>query len=179
LHDLSLRRMAATIGVTHATLLRHFASKEALVAEALEHLRQTTLDELELDRELRDAPSGADQLRILWERWRDPRERRQFLLLTDTYTLAVRDPQTFGGLLEPVVRDWLPLIAHGLRRDGWDETQIETVATVLLAQIRGLQLDLTATGERDRVDRAFDFLLSTLTNARPPGAGPDPHHDAP
>jgi hypothetical protein len=135
------------------------------VAEVIESVRREMLDGLANDRELSAAPTAADQLRIMWERWKQPRERRQFLLLADTYSLAVRDPETFGGLLEPVVKDWLPLIEHGLRRDGWDDDHIETVATVLLAQIRGLQLDVAATGEQERVDRAFEFLLTTLGGA--------------
>ena len=34
--DLSLRPMASSLGVTHATLIRHFSSKEALVAALVE-----------------------------------------------------------------------------------------------------------------------------------------------
>jgi hypothetical protein len=36
------------------------------------------------------------------------------------------------------------------------------VAPALLAQIRGLQLDLAATGDRDRVDKAFAITLEAL-----------------
>jgi AcrR family transcriptional regulator len=163
LHDLSLRRMATALGVTHATLIRHFGTKEALLAEVLEHLRRTLLDHLASDEELRCAPSASDQLRVLWARWPAPRERRQFLLLVEVYSLAAREPDRFGSLLRSAVHDWLPILEQGLRRDGTPEAQVTPIATGLLAQIRGLQLDLIATGDHARVDRAFEHLLGTLT----------------
>jgi hypothetical protein len=45
------------------------------------------------------------------------------------------------------------------------------MATLTCAAIRGLQLDLLATGERDRIDAAFRELLRMLSQPSPSGAG--------
>jgi hypothetical protein len=41
------------------------------------------------------------------------------------------------------------------------------MATFILATIQGLQLDLLATGERRRIDRAFREMLRLLSMPRP------------
>ncbi|TMM03538.1 MAG: TetR/AcrR family transcriptional regulator [Actinobacteria bacterium] len=160
--DLSLRPMARALGVTHATLIRHFSSKEALLAEVVEHLRAELLAQIETDPELEATSSVAELLRALWRRFSDPKEQRQFLLLAEIYGQGVRDPGRFGNLLESIVHDFIAPIEERLIQDGWPRDRAPAVATVLLAQVRGLQLDLAATGDRERVDAAFAVILDAL-----------------
>lgn len=154
--------MARALGVTHATLIRHFSSKEALLAEVVEHLRAELLAQIETDPELEATSSVAELLRALWRRFSDPKEQRQFLLLAEIYGQGVRDPGRFGNLLESIVHDFIAPIEERLIQDGWPRDRAPAVATVLLAQIRGLQLDLAATGDRERVDAAFAVILDAL-----------------
>ena len=70
---------------------------------------------------------------------------------------AVRDPERYSQVLSSVVRDWLTPI-------GWPPADVATLATLVLAQVRGLQLDLAATGDRERVDNAFSASLDVLTS---------------
>ncbi len=49
-----------------------------------------------------------------------------------------------------------------LIRDRVPPDRARVVAIALLAQIRGLQFDLAATGDRERVDRAFGFTLEAF-----------------
>ncbi|HEY3018540.1 MAG TPA: TetR/AcrR family transcriptional regulator [Solirubrobacteraceae bacterium] len=165
--DLSLRPMARALGVTHATLIRHFSSKDALLAEVLEHLRASLITQIETDDELRATTSVAELLRALWRRFSDPKEQRQFLLLAEVYGLAVRDRGRYGDLLaSTVVHGFITPIQERLIQEGWPPDRAPAVATVLLAQIRGLQLDLIATGDRGRVDHAFATMLDALLSAR-------------
>ena len=160
--ELSLRPMARALGVTHATLIRHFGTKEALLAEVVEHLRTELLAQIETDAELSAAQSSVDLLRALWRRFSDPKEQRQFLLLAEIYGLTVRDRGRFGDLLESIVHDFIAPIEERLIQDGWSPDRAPAVATIVLAQIRGLQLDLAATGDRQRVDEAFAVMLDAL-----------------
>ena len=154
--------MAHALGVTHATLIRHFASKEALLEEIVEHLRSRLLAQMVTDEKLSATMSTAELLRAFWRRLDDPRERRQFVLLADIYGLALRDRNRYASVLESSVREFIAPIEDTLIRDGVPPTRARAVATALLAQIRGLQLDLAATDDRDRVDEAFSTTLDAL-----------------
>lgn len=158
--------MAHALDVTHATLIRHFGSKEALLAEVVEHLRTQLLGQIETDAELKATSSSAELLRGLWRRFSDPKEQRQFLLLAEIYGLGIRDHTRFGDLLEAVVHDFIAPLEERLIQDGWSADQAPAVATTLLAQIRGLQLDLAATGDRERIDEAFALMLDALLATR-------------
>ncbi|WP_208611925.1 TetR/AcrR family transcriptional regulator [Mycobacterium paraffinicum] len=160
--NVSLRVMADALGVTHATLIRHFTSKSALLAEVVEHVRVELLSQLGLLGEPHTGASTATIAQTFWARLADPRERRQFLVMTEIYALAVRDRRRFTGLLESLVYDFVTPIANSLMRDGMPSRRATAVATALLAQIRGLQLDLAATGDHDRVDEAFAVVLESL-----------------
>lgn len=160
--DLSLRPMASSLGVTHATLIRHFSSKEALVAEVVEHVRMQLVTAMETDYELQATSSVADLVRALWCRFSEPKEQRQFVLLAQIYGLGVRDRDRYGALLHSLVHDFAVPIEQRLLQEGWPPERVPAIATVLLAQVRGLQLDLASTGDRERVDEAFALMLDAL-----------------
>ncbi|KZS84668.1 TetR family transcriptional regulator [Mycobacterium persicum] len=159
--DLSLRPLAQALGVTHATVIRHFTSKEALLAEVVEHLRAELLTQIVRDGDL-SAASTAELLRAFWRRLDDPKERRQFLLLAEIYGLALRDRSKYAGILESTSHAFITPIEDRLIREGFSPSRAPAVATALLAQIRGLQLDLAATEDHDRIDEAFTITLDAL-----------------
>jgi len=70
------------------------------------------------------------------------------------------------GFRRIATTDWLAPLQEGMRSLGRPE-----LATVVLAVIRGLLMDLDATGEAERTHRAFHDFLSTLpasaTSCRP------------
>lgn len=68
------------------------------------------------------------------------------------YALALRRPELFAAFLDTVVQDWL---------DDLCPPMDEATATLAVATIRGLLLDLLATGDRQRVDAAFALFAST------------------
>ncbi|MBF6214015.1 TetR/AcrR family transcriptional regulator [Nocardia puris] len=158
--ELSLRPMAHALGVGHATLIRHFATKDELVAEVLTKIRTDFEARLRSD-EVRSAASGIELLRRAWERLCQPREQRQFLVLFELVSLAVHGDER-GPAVRTLVDDWLHLITEALVRHGWARDTAPVIATLILAQVRGLQLDLLATGDRERVESAFDTLIAML-----------------
>lgn len=166
LADLSLRPLAQALGVTHAALLRHFGSKEQLLVALTRTVRAGLMAELAEDAELRDA-RGAELLRRLWRRWAQAQHQRQFLLMFEIYGRTLRERETYRGFLEPIVHDWLRLIEQALVSEGCPAEQATTWATLVLAQIRGLQLDVAGTGDRARVDAAFETWLQMLMRQLP------------
>jgi hypothetical protein len=68
--------------------------------------------------------------------------------------MALRDPKRFPGVLDDPVAHWEGLA----RRSGRGSESGKALATLLLASVRGLLLDLVATGDRARVGRAAKRL---------------------
>ena len=160
---LSLRPMAAALGVSHATLLRHFDTKERLLAEVVEQLRRQVFDQIEHDEQLRSADSAAQLARSMWSRLADdPSQRRQFIVLAEIYAIGLRNPDRFADLLTASVNDFLGPIEQRLAADGIAHARTPALATALLALIRGLQLDLAATDDRQRTTAAFDAAVQAL-----------------
>ncbi|MFD5254121.1 TetR/AcrR family transcriptional regulator [Streptomyces bobili] len=160
--DLSLRPLAQALGVTHATLLRHFSSKEELITSVVDKIRTDLTDRLTGDEQLRAADSAAELVKALWPRLCEPREQRQFLLLFEMVGHNGWKPEGDRGSARSLVGDWLDVLVGKLMQDSWPPEDASALATLLLAQVRGLQLDLLVSGDRARVDRALEFSLRLL-----------------
>ncbi|WP_203335721.1 hypothetical protein [Nocardioides limicola] len=93
----------------------------------------------------------------LWERWTNEEGLRYFRLLFEIYGQALREPDRFRRLLDGVVRDWIGLIGRLAADAGGPPDRTAAFATLLLAQLRGLQLDLLATGDNARVGQAHSI----------------------
>jgi AcrR family transcriptional regulator len=154
LADLTLRPLAEALGVMPNTLVHHFGTKEQLLIEILNGVR----DRL---RELRaeiDAEPGEDPLEGVWRWTSDPEHLPFFRSFFEAYGLALRDPDRFAPFLERVVRDWLA--------DAAEDPHIDAeAATLELAVVRGLLLDLLTTGERARVDGALRLFAQRTRRA--------------
>jgi AcrR family transcriptional regulator len=161
--ELTLRPMAKELGLTHATLLRHFGTKEQLVSEVIDKIRADLLEELvHSGGELTGKP--ADQLMwTTWQRLCALRERRQFVLLFEVVAIQVRHPERFGHLASSLIDDFLGPIEAALGAYGLTRTQARNVATGFLAQVRGLQLDLAVSGDQRRVDAAMKHYIASVT----------------
>ena len=140
--DLTLRPLAHALGVRPNTLVHHFGSKEELLSAVLNGVR----DRLRTMRAQIADDAEQDPRVAVWE-WTSNDQRLSFFRsFFEAYGLALRRPEQFRPFLERVVSDWLPRTeAAG--------------ATLELATMRGLLLDLLTTGERDRVQSAFELYL--------------------
>ncbi len=169
--ELSLRPLAKALGVSHATLLRHFSSKEELLLEVVGLIRTEVLGRLARDSTLAAARPTTELVTALWDWLCQPREQRQFILLFEVVGRRTRASQLEVALARSIVNDWLTPLADSLIRDGWASEEASALATVILANIRGLQLDLMVTGDQARVNRAFvrtiDMLVPTTADAGP------------
>lgn len=164
--DVSLRPVAAALGVSHATLLRHFKSKNELLVHVGEKIRGDFVRSWQQDERFRTATSAAELVRMVWTRLCEPTEQRQFVLLFQLVGRVARVPAEAQALAPSIVDGWLTPIEERLRTDGWPDGEARTIATLVLAQIRGLQLDLLLTGDRARVDAAFDAAIAMIGRPR-------------
>ena len=169
--ELSLRPMAAELGVTHGTLLRHFGSKEQLVVEVVNSIRESLLDNLVRSAGGRPPTTPAEAMSVAWQQLSRPAERRQFVLLFELVALEVRTPGRFGSLATMLVTDFLGPIEASLVAYAVPAPAARDIATGFLAQVRGLQLDLAVTGDQRRVDAAMKHYIESVTS-RPRDASP-------
>jgi hypothetical protein len=115
--------------------------------------------------------------RAAWTRTSDPQQGPEFRLFFAVYGRALQAPQQFEGFLERVVADWMNALRDAQGPDTDPVTATRT-ATLVIATIRGLLLDLLATGDRDRVQDAAESFLAALERkaqlpeSEPCGAGP-------
>ena len=162
--DLSLRPLAAALRTSPRMLLYFFGSKEQLLAEALTKGRAR--QRREFARALSTRSSRGERLRLAWEVWSSKESKRSTWLFFEAFTLAMRDRRRFPGFLERLVKDWLPFFEQAVVAAGVETQRVKPVATFILATIRGLQLDMLATGEQVRVDAAFRELVRLLALQR-------------
>jgi|SRR5437588_3209731 len=162
LAELSLRPLARAVGASPRILLYHFGSKGELVATALSAARAREAATISsYHASVPDVPLG-DLLHTAW-RWISARRNERFLrLFFEVYGLALHDPSRFPGFLEAVVADWLPLVESALRSGGVKPDAARGLAPLVVAVERGLLLDLLATGERARINRAHREFVDRL-----------------
>lgn len=147
--ELSLRPLAVALGTQAPVLLHHFGTKERLVEELLSRVRDR-LRALGRSAETETRRSG---LGAVWTWLSDPDQGPLMRLFFEAYGLALRHPDRYSEFLNHAVHDWLdePLAAAD-----------DISATLAIATVTGLLLDLLTTGDRLRVEAAmerFVFLL--------------------
>jgi len=159
LAGLSLRPLAAAVGVSPRTLLYHFESKERLLAEALN--AAPSLDEAR--REFAESSRALfDRLRRLWKRTAEPSARPYLTLFFEVYAAALREPERYSTFLGTVVEQWLDLLVPLLQAEGLAAPAARATATELLALHHGCALDLLASGDHRRVTSAYLSRLAEL-----------------
>jgi len=156
--DLSLRGLGTAIGVSHRMLIHYFGSKEHLLVEIVRTSEQRQRDLLSRLR-LEPGLSPADAARLLWQQLTDPRMAGQERLFFEIYGHALRGRPEAAPLLKGLVNDWLePLVAAEVAA-GADPAAARNRARLGLATVRGLLLDLLATGDRAGVNAAMEDFL--------------------
>jgi AcrR family transcriptional regulator len=149
-------------------LIYHFQTRDGLLREVLRQARTRQLEAFtELLRLRSDEPYPVTLARA-WSAISGPQGEpylRVFAPLNDS-----EGGPLWPGFRRAATTDWLAPLQDGMRSLGRPE-----LATVVLAVIRGLLMDLGATGDTARTHRAFADFLTTIDGA--PGqrtAAPEP-----
>lgn len=154
LGDLSLRELAAAIGTSHRMLIYHFGSKEDLIVaviQTVEAMQRSTYAELETE-----MLSPADTMRAMWKRFTDPSLGPLERLFFEIYGQALQGRPGAVGLLDGIIDNWTEPAAQYAIARGIAPDIARAEARLSVAVIRGLLLDLLATGDRRGVNAAFE-----------------------
>ncbi len=164
LAGLSLRPLAKAIGSSPRVLLHYFGSKDDLIVEIIRQGRarqQQTMANLKLTSDL----PPREITRILWRHYSKPQWEPLMRLFFEVYALALQDRSRFPGFVEGAVEEWLAALEACSTRPGYTREQARAFATMMIAGFRGFLLDLCATHDRSRIDRAVDLWLTLLDYA--------------
>jgi AcrR family transcriptional regulator len=156
LADLSLRKVAQTVGVSHATLVHHFTTKDDLVAEIVDLVLARSLAMPDL------ADDDPAPLEAIWQAGTSDEGRRYVRLFIAITGHAMHGNPALRDAVTRSMRQRTALLAAGLVRHGCPEAEATPLATSLLSTLRGLLTDLLLTGEEERVRAAFEDLLAEL-----------------
>lgn len=163
--DRSLRDVAAAVGTSHRMLLHHFGSRDELMVAIVEEVERRQMDVL-------DEPPGqpAEGFAAMWADVRRPELRPFERLFFECYSRGAQGERPFAAMVPGAVDTWLERVAATA-----DGTIEPAVARLGLAVIRGLLLDLVATGDEAGVDaaaRAFvEMIRESGDRQRAPGLG--------
>jgi AcrR family transcriptional regulator len=150
-----LEPLAVASGTSTRMLLYHFGTKEALLRAVLQRARSRQRQDFEALLRVRPDEDYLTTLGRAWTGMTGPPGRRYLAMFGRLREDA--EQQLWPGFRREATTDWLAPLEDGLRTIGRPE-----LATLVLAVIRGLIMDLEATAEADRVDRAFADLLTSL-----------------
>jgi AcrR family transcriptional regulator len=136
-------------------LIYHFQTRDRLLREILGQARRRQLATFTaLLRVHPDEPYTAT-LSHAWSAMTGPHGRPYLRLFGRLHDTA--GEPLWPGFRKAATTDWLEPLEEGMRTLGRPE-----LATVVLAVIRGLLMDLDATGDAARTDRAFEHFLATI-----------------
>jgi AcrR family transcriptional regulator len=156
----SLDRLATAAGTSARMLVHHFGSKQALLDAALRRCR-----EWELGRARAELPAVPDFPRVLARAWTwfGSDEAGQFFRLFGQLAASSRLGVDHAGVSRAQLStEWLTIIGDGFLACGCRPPIARRLATVVVAQIRGLLLDLDATGDKQRVQDAYEGFMKLL-----------------
>lgn len=160
--ELSWRPVAAALGVSPTTLVHRFGTKEQMLVAILGRLRERIFEAT--SDQVGEQPDLATAARVVWARTSAPQRAAEFRLFFAVYGRALQAPERFAGFLDHVVADWMSALVDAQEPDSDSATAART-ATLVIATIRGLLLDLLATGDRDRVEDAAGAFLAGLDHS--------------
>lgn len=151
--DLSLRELAAAIGTSHRMLLYHFGSREGLLVAVAQ-----AVEEAERARFLSWGMT-ADDARRIWARLSDPDLWPAERLFFELYVQALLGRLGDERFLDSAIEGWIAPVAAAMVEAGASEATARVDARLGMAVVRGLLLDLLATGDRDGVTEAHERFL--------------------
>ena len=156
LRKVTNRVVAEEAGVTHGLVSHHFGTRDALLRETLRRARQRQRDFFgELVSPRPDEPY-LSTLRRAWRVMTGPAGRPYLSMFGKLRENA--EQRLWPGFRREATTDWLQPLEDGMRSIGRAE-----LATLVLAVVRGLIMDIEATGDVPRCDQAFDDFLAALT----------------
>jgi len=156
--DISLRQLAAALGTSHRMLIYHFGSKDGVFVAVVRETERR--QQLHLAKLIEGSDGSlTDRLRTFWHRLRSPELAPLERLFFELYAQALHGRPYAVPFLDGVIDSWIEPALTRLVAEGFTESEARAEARLGLAVVRGLLLDVLASGDVDGVDEAFEQYL--------------------
>ncbi|MGI3783403.1 MAG: TetR/AcrR family transcriptional regulator [Janthinobacterium lividum] len=160
-----LEPLCRATGASARVLVYHFGTRDALLRAILEQARRRQQDLYGDLMAVRAGEPYTETLLRLWRTMTGP-DGQPYLRMFGPLRESA-EQQLWPGFRRVATTDWLGPLREGLSSIGRPE-----LATLVLAVIRGLLMDLDATGETARADRAFRDLVAAIEPRGEPAENP-------
>ncbi len=162
--DLSLRPLAKAVGSSPRVLLYYFGSKDDMLLAVVGRARERQKRVFE---RLGGSALGSpiEVCRTAWSVMSAPRQEPMFRLFFEIYGMALKEPRRYAAFFRGAIDDWLTYIEAPALRGGRSKQEARAFATIVLAGYRGFMLDLCATHDRARINRAVDLWLDAIAKS--------------
>jgi AcrR family transcriptional regulator len=147
--------LASAAGTSSRMLIYHFGTRDGLLREILGQARQRQVEVFTDLLRVRPDETYAATLGHAWSAMTGPRGRPYLQMFGRLHDTA--GEPLWPDFRRTATTDWLAPLEEGMRSLGRPE-----LATVVLAVIRGLLMDLDATGDSGRTHQAFQDFLTTI-----------------
>lgn len=163
LRDLSLKHLSQAVHVSPRMLIYHFGSAEALISETLIRVQQLMRDQLQ-SRLVQDRSRDArNVLQALWDHCTSaemlPFFRSYYFFIGETLGRPGHNAEFIEFSIDSL-RGWIKACLAG-HRPGLSELDCSIVSGVL----RGLLIDVLATGDRRRTTAAYRAFLDRFVGS--------------
>jgi AcrR family transcriptional regulator len=152
-----LAPLATATRTSTRMLIYHFGTRDELLHEILKQARQRQVEAFTALIRLRPDEPYPVTLGRAWSAISGPPGETYLRMFTRLHDTA--GEPLWPGFRGTATTDWLAPLEDGMRSLGRPE-----LATVVLAVIRGLLMDLAATGETARTNQAFNDFLTTINS---------------
>jgi AcrR family transcriptional regulator len=140
-------------------LIYHFGSKEGLLVEVVREVERRQKEHFTA---VHADGDPVEATRRMWRTLTDPSLWPHERLFFEMYGQALQGRKGTEALLDGIVDGWLESGTEVAERLGLPKEEARARARLGLAVVRGLLLDLLATGDRDGVDAAMEEFLKSL-----------------
>jgi AcrR family transcriptional regulator len=154
-----LEPLAAASGTSARMLIYHFGTRDALLRAVLGQARQRQLDSFGELLKAKADETYTVTLERAWATMSGP-DGQSYLRMFGELRKSV-EQLLWPDFRRQATTDWLPMLEEGLRSIGRPQ-----LATLVLAVIRGLLMDLDATGDAARADEGFRQFLDTIAEGQ-------------
>ena len=154
----SLRQIATDLGTSHRMLIYHFGSKEGLlvaVVQEVERRQRETFTQIDVA-----GATASEAMRRMWRRLAHPSLWPHERLFFEMYGQALQGRPGTEALLEGIIDSWVETGTAMAIQMGIPAEVARAQARLGVAVIRGLLLDLLATGDRAGVDAALEQFIA-------------------
>jgi AcrR family transcriptional regulator len=158
-----LDRLATAAHTSARMLVHHFGSRQALMDLAFDCARQRQLAAAKAA--LPSSPDFLAHLAAAWPWFASPQTLCYFKLFSQVASAELSDgTETVRG---GMAREWVDLLESGFVAAGYSSPAAQTHATIVAGQLRGLFLDLDATGDTRRIAHAYEHFVRLLRSDAP------------